>query len=230
VSWDVVSLGSRFDGLQARCEAAQRLRWRPQTILCLLKQPDKQESASAGESKYLTRLALLPPQSRIAFVTSSSVTTRRQNRLLAFGVSHAPIQWARTLGAGAVFSVLLFGSAAVPAQTSRPARKSTPPPQAPANMDCAQVPRKYWPTCKIPMEEEPIAPLREELQKKVQTKRMLWVVSNFGAVSSNTELPPLSARGKFDLAFHDSFDYSSFTWTAIEAAQGLAARGERLLL
>jgi len=48
VSWDVVSLGSRFDGLQARCEAAQRLRWRPQTILCLLKQPDKQESASLG--------------------------------------------------------------------------------------------------------------------------------------------------------------------------------------
>jgi len=46
VSWDVVSLGSRFDGLQARCEAAQRLRWRPQTILCLLKQPDKQEATS----------------------------------------------------------------------------------------------------------------------------------------------------------------------------------------
>ena len=55
---------------------------------------------------------------------------------------------------------------------------------------------------------------------------MLWVVPNFAAVNSNTQLPPLSPRGKFVLAFHDSFDYSSFTWAAIQAAQGLALNSD----
>ena len=55
-----------------------------------------------------------------------------------------------------------------------------------------------------------------------QTKRMFWIVPNFGAVSANTQLPPLSARGKFLLASRDSFlDYSAFTWTAVLAGQGM---------
>jgi hypothetical protein len=54
-----------------------------------------------------------------------------------------------------------------------------------------------------------------------QTKRMLWVAPNFGAVSAGVEFKSLTAREKFHLAFDDSFDYSSFTWTAIQAAQGL---------
>ncbi len=52
-----------------------------------------------------------------------------------------------------------------------------------------------------------------------QSKRLMWVVPNFGAVSADTELPPLSARAKFVLAYHDSFDYSGFVWTGIVAAQ-----------
>ena len=48
---------------------------------------------------------------------------------------------------------------------------------------------------------------------------MLYVVPNFAAVSAGKQLPALSARGKFDLAFEDSFDYSSFVWTGILAAQ-----------
>jgi len=52
------------------------------------------------------------------------------------------------------------------------------------------------------------------------------VVPNFAAVSPNTQLPPLSAREKFNLALHDSFDYSSFTWTAIIAAQSLALNSD----
>src|SRR5690349_21011004 len=43
-----------------------------------------------------------------------------------------------------------------------------------------------------------------------QTKRMLWVVPNFGAVDANKQLPPLSTREKFKLAAEDSVtDYSS---------------------
>jgi hypothetical protein len=55
-----------------------------------------------------------------------------------------------------------------------------------------------------------------------QTKRMFWVIPNFAAVSANTQLPPLSVRGKFALATQDSVDYSSFVWTGILAGQSLA--------
>ncbi|MGC2419821.1 MAG: hypothetical protein WA434_18905 [Candidatus Acidiferrales bacterium] len=60
---------------------------------------------------------------------------------------------------------------------------------------------------------------KQDQSQPQQTKRMMYVVPNFAAVSANTELPPLSARGKFVLAWHDSFDYSSFVWTGIVATQ-----------
>ena len=56
-------------------------------------------------------------------------------------------------------------------------------------------------------------------QRGKQTKRMIYVVPNFAAVSAYKQLPPLSVKGKFSLAFEDSFDYSSFVWTGIIAAQ-----------
>jgi hypothetical protein len=65
-----------------------------------------------------------------------------------------------------------------------------------------------------------------QTEKGQQTKRMLWVVPNFAAVSANVEFTPLTAREKFHLAADDSFDYSSFTWTAIEAGQGLALNSD----
>ena len=43
-----------------------------------------------------------------------------------------------------------------------------------------------------------------------QTKRILWIIPNYRAVSANTKLPPLSPKGKFWLATQDSVDYSSF--------------------
>src|SRR5258708_5957779 len=55
-----------------------------------------------------------------------------------------------------------------------------------------------------------------------QTKRMLWVVPNFGAVDANKQLPPLSTREKFKLAAEDSItDYSSYTWAGILAGQAM---------
>jgi hypothetical protein len=57
-----------------------------------------------------------------------------------------------------------------------------------------------------------------------QTKRILGVVPNFAAVSANTQLPPLSAKGKFWLATEDSFDYSSFVWTGILSGQEFGLR------
>jgi hypothetical protein len=60
-----------------------------------------------------------------------------------------------------------------------------------------------------------------------QTKRMFWLVPNFGAVDANTQLPRMSTREKFMLAAHDSLtDYSSYTWAAILAGQAMALRSD----
>lgn len=76
------------------------------------------------------------------------------------------------------------------------------------------------------IELEPQSQQQKREQELRQTKRMFWVVPNFAAVSPNTELPPLSPRDKFVLAWHDSFDYSSFVWTGILAAQSLALNSD----
>ena len=57
-----------------------------------------------------------------------------------------------------------------------------------------------------------------------QTNRILWVVPNFAAVSANTQLPPLSVKGKFWLATEDTFDYSSFVWTGVLAGQEFGSK------
>ena len=57
-----------------------------------------------------------------------------------------------------------------------------------------------------------------------QTQRMFWIIPNFAAVSADTELPPLDARGKFALATQDSVDYSSFVWAGMLAGQSMALR------
>jgi|SRR5579863_8852194 len=55
-----------------------------------------------------------------------------------------------------------------------------------------------------------------------QTTRMFGIIPNFAAVSADTVLPPLTARGKFVLATRDSVDYSSFIWAGILAGQSMA--------
>jgi hypothetical protein len=55
-----------------------------------------------------------------------------------------------------------------------------------------------------------------------QSKRILWIIPNYRAVSANTELPPLSVKNKFWLATEDSFDYSSFILAGIIASESQA--------
>jgi hypothetical protein len=57
-----------------------------------------------------------------------------------------------------------------------------------------------------------------------QTKRMFWIVPNFAAVNADTQLPPLTVRGKFVLGTWDSMDYSSFVWAGLVAAQSMALK------
>ncbi len=60
-----------------------------------------------------------------------------------------------------------------------------------------------------------------------QTKRMLWVAPNFGAVDAYKQLPPMSTREKFVLAAKDSVvDYSSYTWAGVLAGQAMALNSD----
>jgi hypothetical protein len=98
-------------------------------------------------------------------------------------------------------------------QTASEQAQNSPPPDAPSS-------RRRASAAKSRTEQK-----RTEEQGR-QSKRMFGLVPNFAAVSANTQLPPLSPKGKFNLALHDSFDYSSFTWTAIIAAQSLALNSD----
>src|SRR6266853_3843958 len=70
--------------------------------------------------------------------------------------------------------------------------------------------------------QPPAVPSKDDSEGK-QTKRMLWVVPNFAAVSANTQLPPLSTREKFVLAAQDSVvDDSWYTWAGSLAGQAMA--------
>jgi hypothetical protein len=71
--------------------------------------------------------------------------------------------------------------------------------------------------------DDPCA-LKQDEPEGRQTNRIMGVVPNFGAVSANTQLPPLTTKGKFWLATEDNFDYSSFIWTGILAGQEFALK------
>lgn len=69
---------------------------------------------------------------------------------------------------------------------------------------------------------DPSAPQAKDLSEGRQSKRILWIIPNYRAVSANTQLPPLSVKGKFWLATQDSFDYSSFVLAGVLAGIGQA--------
>jgi hypothetical protein len=55
-----------------------------------------------------------------------------------------------------------------------------------------------------------------------QTKRILFIIPNFRAVSVDEKLPPLTAKEEIKLVLQDSFDYSSFIYVGIVAGVGQA--------
>jgi hypothetical protein len=50
-----------------------------------------------------------------------------------------------------------------------------------------------------------------------QTKRILWIVPNFRAVSADVKLPPQTVKEKLKTGALDSFDYSSFIFVGGQA-------------
>ena len=57
-----------------------------------------------------------------------------------------------------------------------------------------------------------------------QTKRMLYIVPNFRAVSADSHLPRQPLKEKFKTAAEDSFDYSSFIFVGLQAGLGQIGR------
>jgi hypothetical protein len=63
-------------------------------------------------------------------------------------------------------------------------------------------------------------PPTDPLAQGRQTKRILYVVPNFRAVSADEHLPPQTVKEKFKTAMLDSLDYSSFIFVAGQAGVG----------
>lgn len=58
------------------------------------------------------------------------------------------------------------------------------------------------------------------LNQGKQTKRILFIIPNFRAVSVDEKLPPMTAKEEVKLVLSDSFDYSSFIYVGIVAGIG----------
>jgi len=89
--------------------------------------------------------------------------------------------------------------------------------------DSATQPKPESPVATQALVAAPVEKKKDDSEGK-QTKRMFGVVPNFAAVSADTQLPPLTARGKFWLATQDSVDYSSFIWAGMQAGQSMALK------
>jgi hypothetical protein len=97
-------------------------------------------------------------------------------------------------------------SAPTPADTARPQSQSSAPAANPSgNSKQHKKKKKHAATAR------PANPS----SGTQQTNRMLWIVPNFAAVSPGVKFTPMTPKQKFWMATEDSFDYSSFVWTAV---------------
>jgi hypothetical protein len=60
-------------------------------------------------------------------------------------------------------------------------------------------------------------PAAKGADEGMQTKRILYIVPNFRAVSADQHLPPQTVQEKFKTATLDSVDYSSFIFVALQS-------------
>jgi hypothetical protein len=141
----------------------------------------------------------------------------------------------KSLGCRAVTAIalLLFSAAALWAQAQAPNASDTKPGdkacQPTGTNSASPSPTESQPDKaggekqSAEASDDPCA-LKQDEPEGRQTNRIMGVVPNFGAVSANTQLPPLTTKGKFWLATEDNFDYSSFIWTGILAGQEFALK------
>jgi len=134
--------------------------------------------------------------------------------------------------AAAAITVFLFSAAALRAQTAAPNPSDPKRDQRQCQQQETSSAERSQPESQSAKEageknssvasEDPCASKPQDEPEGKQTNRIMGVVPNFAAVSANTQLPPLTTKGKFWIATEDSFDYSSFVWTGILAGQEFA--------
>jgi hypothetical protein len=139
-----------------------------------------------------------------------------------------------TIGNAAVVLYLLLSPTLISPQTAVPDKPSGPAPeqrsqQSASTGDSATQPdaftqSKTQQAALTPAQDPTPADQKTDSSEGKQTKRMFGVVPNFAAVDANTEMPPLTTKGKFTLATQDSGDYSAFIWTGIIAGQSMALK------
>ena len=95
-------------------------------------------------------------------------------------------------------------------------------PDAPKHVDCAAAIQEPGPNAKLPDSSKPEQNSAQTPTGYEQPKRILFIIPNYRAVSRDAQVPPLSARGKFNLMVDDSFDYGTFLYVAILAGIGMA--------
>ncbi len=109
-----------------------------------------------------------------------------------------------------VAAFLAFNLCAHPQQPADSSTQSTP---TPSTLNPATAPDPQDAQNKLPDDPppQPAAPpsVTAPITAKPQTKRILGIIPNFRAVSTDTRLPPQTLKEKFETTTQDSFDYSS---------------------
>jgi hypothetical protein len=97
--------------------------------------------------------------------------------------------------------------------------------QAPQRADTTTDAKSSLPDAPMPRinAADPNAPIA---QGDHRSKRILWIIPNYRAVSKDTRLPPLSFKGKSWLATEDTFDYSDFIFVGALSGISMAQKSE----
>lgn len=90
----------------------------------------------------------------------------------------------------------------------------------------SQSPAATSPPDKMDNPQPKIDTAKTDDQTAHQTSRILFIIPNYRAVSSDAHLPPQSFKQKFWLATQDSFDYSSFIYEGIIAGIAMGGKSE----
>jgi hypothetical protein len=132
----------------------------------------------------------------------------------------------RFFSAALVVSAILLGSL--------PGHAQSVPEVASIEPDASALPDSHSPDASLPDSALPDAPQAAQATPAApatqdptanngqQTKRILFIIPNFRAVSVDEKLPPLTAKESVKLVLQDSFDYSSFIYVGIVAGIGQA--------
>jgi hypothetical protein len=127
-------------------------------------------------------------------------------------VRHRP---AAALAFALIFGVSLSAQSPSEQQTSQQQTTQDSQPQPP----CANASQPPCGESSVPTGGQPatVSTSGQPATVNKQPNRILGFIPNFRAVSADTQLPPLSVKGKLTLFLRQNFDYSSVVWIGLGA-------------